>query len=153
MLQPNSPGSVQSGRSGDSDGPKISGADLQPHALIVEDDPLIAQLLEHHLRLLGYPSIDVAHTAIDAIASVCKRDPDVVLLDILLNDGSNGIEVAHRIQERSQTPFVFVTARPALANRESYAVVLDKRDVEPRSLLAAINRARGILDRGDAGGA
>ena len=112
------------------------------HALVIEDDPLMADLLRHYLIELGYRSVDVAHGALTAITSVCKRQPDLVVADILLQDGTNGLEVARRIHHRSSVPLVFVSSLPELAKHEINASVLDKKTLSPASLSVGIEDAR-----------
>lgn len=80
-----------------------------PHALIVEDEPLLAQELRDHLRAL-WPELDIAGQAengIEAVALLDSLRPDIVFLDIQI-PGLNGIEVVQHVAPSTQ--IVFVTA-------------------------------------------
>jgi CheY-like chemotaxis protein len=54
------------------------------HALIIEDEPLIAMLIEDCLRLLGYDSIQFAATEAEAVAAASMRCPDLITSDVRL---------------------------------------------------------------------
>lgn len=108
----------------------------------------MADLVEHLLRRMGFLSIDVANSAMTAMTSVCRREPDVVLADILLDDGSNGIEIAHRIHQRSMVPVVFLSARASLAKHEGRATILEKKDLNATTLTTAIAEACDVWRHG-----
>ncbi|TFB83899.1 response regulator transcription factor [Cryobacterium luteum] len=54
--------------------------------VVVEDEPLLAQLLRRILGGAGY-TVTVAGTAVDALAAIRAVDPDLIILDLLLPDG------------------------------------------------------------------
>jgi CheY-like chemotaxis protein len=72
----------------------LSSAGVQPNrsqtVLVVEDDPHLLKLMEAALTDLGYLPV-CNRTAEEALASVQRRKPDVVILDIML-PGMGGIE-------------------------------------------------------------
>ena len=115
------------------------------HALIIEDDDLIAGVLEEHLRALGYRSFHHVATERAALAAVALRQPDLILADIVLavRDGS-GIAVAHTVQANAAIPIVFISARPELAQRERMAAVLPKSELSQSRLAAAIAAAKKV---------
>lgn len=79
-------------------------------ALIVEDEFLIAHDLEASMHDLGYDDCDVAPNASQAHAmSMCAR-PDIVVVDVCLEGGREGIEVARWLREMFEVPVVFVTS-------------------------------------------
>ena len=79
-------------------------------ALIVEDEFLIAHDLEASMHALGYDDCDVAPNASQAHAmSMCAR-PDIVVVDVCLEGGREGIEVARWLREMFEVPVVFVTS-------------------------------------------
>jgi len=57
------------------------------HALIIEDEPLIALLIEDHLRAAGYLSVDFAVTEAEAVAAAGRRCPDLITSDVRLATG------------------------------------------------------------------
>ena len=78
--------------------------------LIVEDDALIAQLIEHHLIEFGHHVLDIAHDSERALDLIHNLIPDLVLLDISILGTKDGIEVAEIIHDKYDIPFIFLTA-------------------------------------------
>ncbi|HOX34715.1 MAG TPA: response regulator [Methanoregulaceae archaeon] len=78
--------------------------------LIVEDDFIVAKMLEQSLVDLGYHVAGMASTGQDAIDLTGKFRPSLVLLDIRLWGDMDGIEAARLIHERYHTPVVYLTA-------------------------------------------
>lgn len=79
-------------------------------ALIVEDEFLIAHDLEASMHALGFEDCDVAPNVSQAHAmSMCAR-PDIVVVDVCLEGGREGIEVARWLREMFEVPVVFVTS-------------------------------------------
>ncbi len=77
--------------------------------LLVDDDDTFRFLLAAELRRAGHLIVE-ARTAAEAVAQAHAVDPDVVLLDLSLPDGS-GIEVLKRLRaERSRAEVVVLTA-------------------------------------------
>lgn len=81
------------------------------HALIIEDDPLIAASIEAELRDLGFGSFDVARSEPEAVASAERRRPDLVTVDAKLEQGS-GVEAAMTICSRDAIPVIVITGYP-----------------------------------------
>jgi PAS domain S-box-containing protein len=78
--------------------------------LIVEDEALIALNLAQFLESCGYEVHTPVSTAQDAITSVQTRKPDLILMDIELPGGINGIEAAARIRDIADVPVIYLTA-------------------------------------------
>jgi CheY-like chemotaxis protein len=76
--------------------------------LIVEDEPLIAMMLEDFLESLGHNVVGTCETVEAAMASVEKGGFDVAILDVQLKDGQSSWSVADRLAD-SGTPFVLAT--------------------------------------------
>ncbi|MFN6474468.1 MAG: response regulator [Nostoc sp. SerVER01] len=77
--------------------------------LIVEDEYILAINLQESLESLGYIVIDVADSAEGAIARATKLRPNLILMDIRLRSGMDGIEAAGRIWRDLQIPVIYVT--------------------------------------------
>ena len=75
--------------------------------LVVEDEPLIAMMLEDFLETLGHKVHASCETVGDAVAEADKGGFDVAILDVNLN-GENVWPVAHKLREK-QIPFVIAT--------------------------------------------
>jgi CheY-like chemotaxis protein len=87
--------------------------------LVVEDDPVIATNLEEQLLGFGYAITDVTHNSDTAIHSFKRRIPDLVVLDIVLeNSVMDGIEIAEVFNSIQKVPIVYLTASSNIEMRE-----------------------------------
>ncbi len=84
--------------------------DLPLRILIVEDDVIIARLIEAHLMAAGHSIIGIEHSGARALDRIYHQKPDLVLLDINLEGALDGIQVAEKIIETQEIPFLFLTA-------------------------------------------
>ena len=80
------------------------------HALIIEDEALIAMTIEEVLRDCGFASFDLATSTEEAIACARRTCPDLITADVELKPGS-GIEAVNSICSGPSIPVIFVTAR------------------------------------------
>jgi two-component system cell cycle sensor histidine kinase/response regulator CckA len=78
--------------------------------LIVEDEALVACDLERRLVKAGYAVSGIATSGAEALASIERTSPNLVLMDIHLQGPSDGITVASEVRKRFQLPVVFLTA-------------------------------------------
>jgi CheY-like chemotaxis protein len=76
--------------------------------LIVEDEPLIAMMLEDFLESLGHDVVASCETVADALGHVAAGGFDVAIIDVQLKDGERVWPVADRLAEAG-TPFVLAT--------------------------------------------
>ena len=67
--------------------------DIPRRLLVVEDEPMVAALLQEMLSHEGF-EMQVAHSANDALAITKDFDPEVAILDINLGRGANGVDLA-----------------------------------------------------------
>jgi len=77
---------------------------------IVEDERIVALDLRSGLEQLGFDVVGIASNEPDAVRMAETTRPDLVLMDIHLDDGSDGISAARQIRERLSVPVVFLTA-------------------------------------------
>ena len=82
----------------------------RPHALIVEDEVMIALGLQADLEALGFEVTGLAANAREAISQARNDKPDLVVMDIYLNGARDGIEAARSLRETFGTRVIFVTA-------------------------------------------
>lgn len=103
---------------GGEDGPAGSGAAKDDetgagrtlNVLIVEDELLVAWHLEAMVRETGASVCGIANDRDTALAIAEREEPDLILMDVNLGDGPDGVSVAAEVS-RSQSPrFLFVTA-------------------------------------------
>jgi len=85
-------------------------ASRRRRALIVEDEFLIAHDLETTLHTLGFDDCDLAPNGRRAHSLSMSDQPDIVVVDVCLEGGREGIEVARWLREMFDVPVVFVTS-------------------------------------------
>ncbi len=78
--------------------------------LIVENECIIARDLEISLHRLGWKACDVAYSGPEAMETARRTSPHLVLMDIKLGSGMDGIEAAAAIAEFSDIPVIYLTA-------------------------------------------
>ncbi|QEL20455.1 response regulator [Limnoglobus roseus] len=83
---------------------------LKATILIVEDEALIAEDLREQLEQLGHTVVGVVDTADEAIAATRQKSPGLVLMDIRLRGGADGVDAATMISEWSDVPIIYMTA-------------------------------------------
>ena len=76
--------------------------------LIVEDEPLIAMMLEDFLDSLGHEVVGTCDSVEEALAHVERGGFDVAIVDVQLKDGERCWPVADRLAEAG-TPFILAT--------------------------------------------
>lgn len=94
----------------------------EPSILVVEDEPLIAMMLEDFLDALGYRLAATVDGVKDAIAEVERGGFDAALLDVNLRDGETSWPVAEALSARGQ-PFVLATGGGSDCVPEQFANV------------------------------
>ncbi len=77
--------------------------------MIVDDEAIIVTQLEEMLTSMGYEVVGIATTGAEAITKAVEGRPDLILMDIKLPGGVDGIEAAARIQEVRPVPVIFIT--------------------------------------------
>lgn len=77
--------------------------------LVIEDEALVARELQHRLTKMGWEVVGIAYGD-EAIELARQTQPDLLLTDIHLKNGADGIEVAQKICEEIDIPVVFLTA-------------------------------------------
>jgi DNA-binding LytR/AlgR family response regulator len=78
--------------------------------LVVEDDHFLAEELVADLEGLGYNPLPYQTESSGANVVVKTNTPDVILMDIELGDGFNGIELAMVINVNYKIPIIYLTA-------------------------------------------
>ena len=76
--------------------------------LVVDDEPQILRALQTNLRGAGY-EVETAATAEQALASAALREPEAVILDLVLPDRS-GTEVTRELRTWSSVPVIVLSA-------------------------------------------
>jgi PAS domain S-box-containing protein len=82
----------------------------RPRILVVEDETIVALDLQQRLTGLGYTVTGLAQDGREAIRQFVATKPDLVLMDIDLGPGMDGVETALVFHRRRDVPVIFVTA-------------------------------------------
>jgi DNA-binding response OmpR family regulator len=117
--------------------------------LLVEDEESITVPLSEALAREGFDT-SVASTAAEALALARRTEPDLVLLDVGLPDGS-GLDVCRELRRESEVPIIMVTARGEEADRiVGLELGADDYVTKPFSAREVVARMRAVLRRTDA---
>ena len=117
--------------------------------LMVEDEESITVPLSEALDREGFETL-VAGTVAEALEKAREQLPDLVLLDVMLPDGS-GYDVARTLRESSKVPIIMLTARGEETDRiVGLELGADDYIVKPFSAREVAARIRAVLRRTDA---
>lgn len=126
--------------------------------LVVDDDPIIIELLVLNLELEGHDVV-TASDGRQALDRAHDADPDLVLLDIMMPE-IDGFEVCERLRADPATatlPVVFLSARAHEADlvrgTKVGADAYVTKPFDPMELMELIARLHGAHERERAGGA
>jgi len=78
--------------------------------LIVDDEELIAEMCQDMLLDLGYNVIGIAGSYDEAISSIDTHHPDLVILDINLQEEKNGTDLGSYISSKSDMEHLYLTS-------------------------------------------
>lgn len=78
--------------------------------MIVEDERIAAEDLRLCLEGFGFQVVAVVASGIQALKRASQIQIDLVLMDIVLKDGKNGIETAIELKDRYGLPVIYLTA-------------------------------------------
>jgi DNA-binding response OmpR family regulator len=123
--------------------------------LVVEDESAIREAVEFALRRDGHDALAVG-TAHEAAAAAARGSFDVVVLDLILPDGS-GLDLCRSLRAESDLPIIILSARGEELDRVvGLELGADDYVPKPFSMAELLSRVRAILrrrelDRSEAG--
>lgn len=89
------------------------------NVFIVEDDKVLSLLLSKMVERLGHTVLGVASKGHDAVDKISQLGPDLILMDIMLEDELDGIEAMKQVREKDiECPVIFITGNSDPYNRE-----------------------------------
>jgi len=115
--------------------------------LVVDDDPRIRQMLVRYFEDESFRVTAVADGA-GMRAAMQREMPDIVLLDLVLPGGEDGISLARDLRARSDVPIIMLTGRDDVVDRVvGLEVGADDYVAKPFHLRELLARVRTILRR------
>jgi len=97
---------------------------LSQHILIVDDDLAITYSLYNLLKGLGY-KIHMANRGEEALEITAEVKPDLILLDIHMPEGMDGIEICRRLKDNQDSSFIPVIFLTEEKHEESLVKAFD----------------------------
>lgn len=91
----------------------------QQTILIVDDEPYMIRLLQHHVERAGYKMVKAVNGR-DALEKVTLAKPDLVIMDVMMPE-FNGLEVLAEIRKNPDTetlPVIIMTANAQRFTKE-----------------------------------
>ncbi|HEY1672428.1 MAG TPA: response regulator transcription factor [Streptosporangiaceae bacterium] len=118
-----------------------------PTVLVVDDEPNIRELVQVALTFHGCTVVTAA-SGQAALREAAAREPDLVVLDVMLPD-LDGFEVCRRLRARGdEVPIIFLTARDTSSDTvQGLALGGDDYVTKPFSVEALVARIRAVLRR------
>jgi len=113
--------------------------------IIVEDDEITALNLSLSLQKQGYKIIAICDDITQAKNKINTNKPDIIILDISLQESNDGIELAKIIKEKYSIPFIYLTSYSdddiieQAKQTEPYGYIV--KPFDPNSLHATIQMA------------
>jgi two-component system, OmpR family, response regulator RegX3 len=117
--------------------------------LLIEDEESITTPLSEALQREGFRA-EIARTIADGLRIAESQAPDLVLLDVMLPDGS-GFEALRELRASQSTPVIMLTARGEEADRVlGLELGADDYVIKPFSARELVARIRAVLRRASA---
>src|SRR5471030_1013546 len=117
-----------------------------PHILVVDDDPLMRELISGYL-LESELRVSTAASGTDMDRILEDNAIDLVLLDLRLG-GEDGMELARKLRAETEVPVIIVTARRDEADRVmGLETAADDYITKPFSNRELLARVRAVLRR------
>jgi CheY-like chemotaxis protein len=96
------------------------------HALVIEDRPMVSELIAEELHDLGYATVEIAAGERQAIEAAERHCPDLITSDDKIIGGS-GVTAVHEICRERIIAVVFIVGDPgSVQTNLPFATVLGK---------------------------
>jgi two-component system, response regulator PdtaR len=108
--------------------------------LVVEDEVLIGMLLADTLGAMGYEVCAIEATETGAVAAAARCNPDLMIVDARLRDGS-GVSAVEEILRTGWVPHVFVSGETSTILALRPGAIVIQKPFREMDLSRAIQRA------------
>lgn len=119
--------------------------------MIVEDEVISALALKNELQNLGFSICPLASSGEKAIEIAACNRPDIVLMDIELQDEMDGITASRKIWSRYGIPSIYITGSPEKLMKQkrlTESIECLIKPVEIDELKAVVDSALGKANLG-----
>jgi DNA-binding response OmpR family regulator len=122
----------------------------QGKILVVDDEPVVTEVMERYLRREGF-EVATAKDGDEALRLDKEWKPDLVVLDLMLPK-VDGLEVCRSLRRRGRVPIIMLTARGEEADRiVGLELGADDYVVKPFSPREMVARIKAVLRRSENG--
>jgi DNA-binding NarL/FixJ family response regulator len=83
--------------------------EISKKALIVEDNLILSILYQNYLKQKVFKTVGEIKDGETAVSLVRKYNPDIVIMDIMLEGRMDGVQAAQQIRTFSEVPILFIT--------------------------------------------
>jgi PAS domain S-box-containing protein len=81
-----------------------------PTILVLEDDQIVAEDIRRGLVRHGYRVVAIVSTGVEAMSRAEESHPELMLVDIVLRNGEDGLTTAQEIRSRMDVPVIYLSA-------------------------------------------
>ena len=119
--------------------------------IIIEDEPLVGYFISRISQKLGFDVIDVLDGSEGTLEQILSTKPDMLIVDIRIAGGKNGIDLATEIYDSLGTPSIFITANSDIESikkaSEIYPYGYLIKPVDEPDVIAALVTAKNRLKK------
>lgn len=102
------------------------------HALIIEDEPIIAFHIGDLVEQAGAMTISYAQTELEAVSAALEHKPDIIVSDMRLLAGSGRDAVTSIRLRVGHVPAIFITGNPEALEGDDHDGLMEKPFEEDR---------------------
>ncbi|HEX9987532.1 MAG TPA: response regulator transcription factor [Chloroflexia bacterium] len=123
-----------------------------PRILVVDDEPSLVDLVRSYLEAEGYAVFE-AYDGPSALEVAARKQPDVVVLDIMMPGGLDGIEVCRRLRHFSNAYVLMLTSKSQEVDKLiGLSVGADDYLTKPFSPRELVARVKAMIRRTEMAG-
>lgn len=114
--------------------------------LVIDDDPILLELLSGHLQMAGYSPLITTDGA-TGLQLAAETQPDLIILDVMM-PAMDGWEVCARLRRKSNLPIIMLTAKgEELDKLRGFRLGVDDYVTKPFSFAELVARVGAVLAR------
>jgi DNA-directed RNA polymerase specialized sigma24 family protein/CheY-like chemotaxis protein len=116
--------------------------DLSLKVLVIEDQGILAMGIAQTIIQMGHQLCGIAHTRREALARARETEPDLILADVRLRDGDDGITTVLDIVKHRPVPVIFLTGHvhDLIKVPELHPTLVVGKPLVPLTIEAAVRR-------------